>query len=786
MEKLGDEELGITNDELGMRMKTFTSCVLLTSALALSLLVRAQTPEMVLQTGKKNISKILFNSLGTQVYFSCSSSIYSLMIGAAKLSDEYKHVWNVRDFSISPDNKTIYSTDGKTQVWSSDGVTKIRSDFSQSSIIRQIEISPDNQQFVFCSWYEISKVLLPNYVTQNITTRTDKIAKIKYNSDGSFLAVGYNKAGVDIWDTKHDQILCSHYGEISEVTSLCFSKDDQYLFLGNADGSFITYSIKDEKLIRKIPGTGTPIIGIFQINNYIVITIDSKGTIDAFEFQTGNIIKKLKTETNDILCLDFCADKNLMVFAKTDGSLVFYDIFNMLQLPATTYYVLVDSINQYVRSNLNLWQQRGKYERTEDFIERVNEQSREKKIVELTTKATNKFGQALIKSKNSLLTYDPDNEYFKLSPEDIDPIYLKVPIDEALSFETNYRNCQLEDLKFALAQNRLIIQDVTFINPENQKRYHYNGTNTGTFSTSQISLNFDDVKINIPEAQTVNEPLLVQRTLEIGKSDVDKDIPEGLQSDNPNIYALVIGNEDYTTYQTNLGSEVTVDYAANDAEIFGRYLSGTLRVPEKNITLMKNATYAQMMRTLNKFETISEILDGKAELIFYYSGHGLPDETTKEAYIMPVDASATTLESAIKLNDVLGKLTTYPSVKVLAIIDACFSGGGRNQGLLAMKSVKIKPNEAQLHGNLVVLSSSTGEESSGVYREKQHGMFTYFLLKKLQESKGDITLQALSDYIKEKVELESVVVNNKRQTPQVLFSQEVDGAWEAWKLVGGK
>jgi len=198
---------------------------------------------------------------------------------------------------------------------------------------------------------------------------------------------------------------------------------------------------------------------------------------------------------------------------------------------------------------------------------------------------------------------------------------------------------------------------------------------------------------------------------------------------------------------------------------------------------LKNATYGQMMRAINKLEIISEISDGESELILYYSGHGLPDETTNEAFIMPVDASATTLESAISLNDIFQKLTTFPSKRVIAVIDACFSGGGRNQGLVAMKSVKIKPSAPSLKGNLVVLSSSTGEESSGVYREKQHGMFTYYFLKKLQESKGDIGMKELADYIQDKVELESVIINNKRQTPQVLYSPDVEGVWEMWRLV---
>jgi len=475
--------------------------------------------------------------------------------------------------------------------------------------------------------------------------------------------------------------------------------------------------------------------------------------------------------------------KKMIVLVGSNGDLVFYDIVGMLKLPSTTYYVLLDSVNTYVRTNLISWQNRGKYEKTEDYLDRVNNQNRDIKIEELTNKATNMFGLQLLKSKNSTLTYDPDNEYYQITPKDLTPIFVHVPIAEAPSFEKNYSRMAIQDMKFVLSDNRLIIQNVSFINPENTKTYRYSNSNPTTFSTADISLNFEDIKVNIPESEQVNLPSIIQKKIVVGMPDVDKDIPENSHLKKTKTYALVIGNEDYTTYQTNLGSEVTVDYAVNDAEVVSKYFEKTFGIPEKNIALLKNATYGQMMRAINKLEIISEISDGESELILYYSGHGLPDETTNEAFIMPVDASATTLESAISLNDIFQKLTTFPSKRVIAVIDACFSGGGRNQGLVAMKSVKIKPSAPSLKGNLVVLSSSTGEESSGVYREKQHGMFTYYFLKKLQESKGDISMKELADYIQDKVELESVIINNKRQTPQVLYSTDVEGVWETWRLV---
>jgi hypothetical protein len=83
---------------------------------------------------------------------------------------------------------------------------------------------------------------------------------------------------------------------------------------------------------------------------------------------------------------------------------------------------------------------------------------------------------------------------------------------------------------------------------------------------------------------------------------------------------------------------------------------------------------------------------------------------------------------------------------------------------------------------MVVFSATTGEETAFPYKEKQHGLFTYFLLKKLQETKGDVSYQALSNYIIDNVRQQSVVVNQKSQTPQVISSPEMENIWKALKL----
>jgi hypothetical protein len=264
-------------------------------------------------------------------------------------------------------------------------------------------------------------------------------------------------------------------------------------------------------------------------------------------------------------------------------------------------------------------------------------------------------------------------------------------------------------------------------------------------------------------------------------ADVDKKIPQS-NVVNSNRFALIIGNEDYSSHQIDLKAESNVEFARNDASAFKEYCINTMGVPEKNITFLLDATLGQINQGISKLNLLSKALNGKAQLIFYYAGHGLPDEVTKEPYLIPVDVNGSNVTSGIKLQELYNKITEFPSERVTVFMDACFTGGGRNSGLLAARSVKIKPKEETMKGNLVVFSSSSGEQSSLSYAENKHGMFTYFLLKKLQETEGILTYSELSKYLKEKITVESLIINNKEQNPQVKTGNVDAGIWSGWKF----
>ncbi|MDY0302689.1 MAG: caspase family protein [Candidatus Moranbacteria bacterium] len=265
----------------------------------------------------------------------------------------------------------------------------------------------------------------------------------------------------------------------------------------------------------------------------------------------------------------------------------------------------------------------------------------------------------------------------------------------------------------------------------------------------------------------------------LGKIDVDINIPI-TSSKAENVYVLAIGNEDYASYQTGISKESNVDFAANDAKIFSEYCIKTLGVPERQVKVLINATSAQIKQGLAWLSDLAAIEGGNAILYFYYSGHGLPHEGTKEPYLIPVDVNGGQIELAIPLKTIYSSLNKNPIKKGIVILDACFSGGARNQPLITAKAVRVRPREPLLSDNILVISSSTGEESSGIYSDKQHGFFTYFLLKKLQESKGKITYGELFDYVNRNV-LKETAISGKKQTP--VANSGASDIWKDWVVI---
>lgn len=275
------------------------------------------------------------------------------------------------------------------------------------------------------------------------------------------------------------------------------------------------------------------------------------------------------------------------------------------------------------------------------------------------------------------------------------------------------------------------------------------------------------------------QPLVVSKkkkaTSPVSVDDVDTDIPHTHLVNNT-LFAVIIGNEKYD-------EESDVPYAENDATMFKEYCKQTLGISEKHIRLVTDAGYNDMRKAVNWLQQGLDSYDGEGSAIFYYAGHGIPNEAEKTACLLPTDGSGSDIGSAISLAKLYERLSNMRARNVTVFLDACFSGARRDGGMMQSSrgvALKIKPGTPQ--GHLVVFTAAQEDETAFPFKAKQHGMFTYYLLKKLQQSKGDVTLGDLADYIIKEVKRQSFDENNRKQTPTVRPSQAMTAEWRKLKI----
>ncbi|MBO5550013.1 MAG: caspase family protein [Prevotella sp.] len=284
-----------------------------------------------------------------------------------------------------------------------------------------------------------------------------------------------------------------------------------------------------------------------------------------------------------------------------------------------------------------------------------------------------------------------------------------------------------------------------------------------------------------PAAPTITQtpkaevPATPAANKETAKADVDVNLPI-TNTSNENTFAVIIANEHYQDV-------AAVPYAGNDGTIFAEYCKQSLGLPATNIHLVKDATLNNMKREINWLKQVSDAYKGTAKIIVYYAGHGIPDEATKDAYLLPVDGFGTDITTGYSLQALYTTLGELQAKSIMVFLDACFSGSMRDGRMMASaRGIAIKAKNSTPKGNMVVFSAASGDETAYPYKEKQHGLFTYYILKKLQSSKGNITLGDLQSYVRDEVAKRSIVVNGKSQTPTIAPSANIGEDWKSWTL----
>ena len=240
---------------------------------------------------------------------------------------------------------------------------------------------------------------------------------------------------------------------------------------------------------------------------------------------------------------------------------------------------------------------------------------------------------------------------------------------------------------------------------------------------------------------------------------------------NPNQWALLIGVGDYP------GNTVDLKYPGPDASSIKDLLISSAGFAEDHVRLLTDNGAGETRATKqNIFGAIDQYLAPRVqpghEIIIFLAGHGIVNGVGTEAksYFLPVDtdiqSKETVARTAVDMEELITKLSALKASQFTLFYDACREDPSPGRGfkgnqltdvtarILTLVPTREQQQRRDAPTSVVFYACQIGErafESS----QLQHGVFTYYILRGLQEladrPDGRVEAGRLAGYLSENV-----------------------------------
>lgn len=245
-------------------------------------------------------------------------------------------------------------------------------------------------------------------------------------------------------------------------------------------------------------------------------------------------------------------------------------------------------------------------------------------------------------------------------------------------------------------------------------------------------------------------------------------------TDGSKAFAVVIGIERYRD------SLPAATHAEADARAFAAYAHRTLGVPQAHIKLLvgERASRADLQSMLEEWLPRNAREPG-GRVFVYFSGHGAPDPSTGQTYLVPWDGDPAYIKTrGISVDAIYRHLEGLAGQQTFLFLDACFSGGGP-RSVLAAGTRPLVPVQAARPGRVIAFAAAEARQTAGAARDASLGLFTRHLLAGLggaadRNHDRDVTLAELVQYVRGAV-AKAARLDNRAQEP-VLTAEGVEPA----------
>jgi len=224
-----------------------------------------------------------------------------------------------------------------------------------------------------------------------------------------------------------------------------------------------------------------------------------------------------------------------------------------------------------------------------------------------------------------------------------------------------------------------------------------------------------------------------------------REVMAGTKSQVPpgdRLYLLAIG---ISAYNEEYAKNLRLHYADRDASDLASAILNTqssLYQVQPLVLLDKDANKDGIMEALASMRQHMAAAAGSGNdlAVVHFSGHGAMVDG--ELYLLPYDVKArndaSIKASGLKADDLKHELHALAkSGRVLVLLDACHSGATTMNGAaVAIDADALRLGLAE--GNVTVLTSSKGTETSEGRAIWQHGAFTEALLEAFKDPRADI------------------------------------------------
>jgi WD40 repeat protein/uncharacterized caspase-like protein len=220
----------------------------------------------------------------------------------------------------------------------------------------------------------------------------------------------------------------------------------------------------------------------------------------------------------------------------------------------------------------------------------------------------------------------------------------------------------------------------------------------------------------------------------------------------PKLWLLLVGVNQYQDEQLP-----SLRYSAIDCQVLAEALAGATKeqFPQKQVKI-----YHDFANQLPLLATVRESLDQIAAdaqpidtVLFYFSGHGMLQPNTQEAFLCLADTQKDNLEeTGLPVKELLAQLSKSGAQNQLVWLDACHSGGMTLRGLNPTPQlVEVLQRNASKGKGFYALLSCDVNQQSWEFPELGHGVFTYYLMRGLNgdaaDAQGVIVADGLYRYV---------------------------------------